>query len=448
MLPVSRFTQFIKQNKLFDASDKLLLAVSGGKDSVLMAHIFNESGLTFGIAHCNFKLRGSDSDADEAFVKTLAESFGAPFYSKAFDTTAISTNEQISIQMAARKLRFEWFEQLRLEFGYNFIALAHHQDDVIETVLLNLTRGTGIAGLHGILPKNGFKIRPLLFLSRQEIDELITNNKIAYREDASNSSVKYARNKIRHQVIPHLKELNPQLAETFTQNSKRFLQVENFLNTYVNKLRKLLFVKQQSGDFHIEISRLQALKSAELLLFELFKPFHFTEQVLSNLSTSWDGNAGKVYQSRTHQLLLDRGILILSPKLENTAYQYVSSRIEPHSIEIKWLGNTFIQSAKALTETAIEKTSSKAFFDSEKLIYPLTIRAWHQGDVFKPFGMHGKKKLSDYFISEKIPSTQKSKIPIVVNGNGDILWVAGYRADDRYKVTATTKKVVTLEIIN
>src|ERR1700761_1181499 len=226
MLPVKNFTDFIEQNKLFGHNSKILAAVSGGMDSVLMPHLLKAAGFNFGIAHCNFQLRGDEALADQQFTKRLAAQLDVPFHTIDFDTKKYAAEKKISIQMAARELRYQWFDQISQQAGYDTIALAHHQNDAIETILLNLTRGTGIAGMHGILPRNGNLVRPLLFLRRDEIDELVKENKLGFVEDSSNASVKYARNKLRHEVIPKLKELNPSLEKTFDNNLRHFRDME------------------------------------------------------------------------------------------------------------------------------------------------------------------------------------------------------------------------------
>jgi tRNA(Ile)-lysidine synthase len=443
MLPVNRFLSFVELNKLFKRTDKILLAVSGGKDSVLMTHLFNETGFAFGIAHCNFKLRGDESDRDEDFTHELAQQVGAPFFSTTFNTRAFVEEHKISVQMAARQLRYDWFEQIRDEYNYDYIALAHHQSDTTETVLLNLVRGTGIAGLHGILPKRQKLIRPLLFLKREEIDTLITENKFPYREDSSNSSTKYARNKLRIDVIPKLKEINPHLEETFETNSRRFKELEDFLKFQTEQLRFEIFKILPSGDASINIEDLKKLQPKSLLLYELFKPYNFSEAVLEDLEKSWDRQPGKVFESATHSLLLDRMALILSPK---TKAEPSSISVPKGESDIKW-GQINVK-VKELDsgDFKLSRENCFAFFDEALLQFPLKLRHWNKGDYFYPFGMKGKKKLSDFFTEKKIPLNAKNSIPILENGNGDVLWIAGYRSDDRYKITEQTKKVIIFEI--
>lgn len=442
MLPIERFKLFVQQSQLFDPSNNILLAVSGGRDSVFLAHLFNAAGYSFGIAHCNFALRGEESDQDEQFTEELANSFNVPFFKIRFDTAAYAKENGISIQMAARELRYQWFEEIRDQAGYHNIALAHHAGDATETVLLNLCRGTGIAGLHGILPKRGTLIRPLLFLTRDEINKFITEQNIPYREDSSNLSSKYARNKIRLEVIPKLKELNEHLDETFEKNSRRFAELEDFLDIQVTELRNRLFKLLPSGATEINTAGLKILKPQHLLLYELFKPFGFNEAVLSDLADQLDGLPGKKFESSTYILWLDRQKLFLNKKSRRQAESLL---ITAGSKETA-LGNIILSYTTAEAEKlVISGNKDLAFFDAEKIKFPLELRPWQEGDYFFPFGMRGKKKISDFFTSLRIPLPEKPAIPLLVNGNGDILWVTGYRQDDRYKVTEQTKKVLIFE---
>ncbi|WP_207424225.1 tRNA lysidine(34) synthetase TilS [Desertivirga brevis] len=438
MLPTDRFLTFIQQQQLFDTRKKVLLAVSGGRDSVLMVKLFNAASLPFGIAHCNFGLRGEESDGDEAFVRELADELQVCFFSVRFDTLDYAADHKLSIQMAARELRHNWLEKIRQDHNYEVIGLAHHGSDVTETVLLNLTRGTGIAGLHGIQAKRANFVRPLLFLKRQDIDDIIRSEAISFREDSSNLSAKYARNKIRLEVIPKLKELNPALDETFERNSRRFGQLEEFLNIQVNELRKVLFKKLPEGTVEIDLQQLKQLEPLELLLFELFRPFGFSENVLADLVATWIGEPGKVYESATHLIVLDRGKLLLEEKLFELAEEVIWSI---DLVKLDFMAKNYERESFDFENVFIEKNREKAFFDESLLQYPLKMRLWNDGDYFFPFGMKGKKKLSDYLRELKIPLTQKKRVPLLVNGNGDILWVIGYRTDDRYRVGPETKKV-------
>ncbi|HEY0054516.1 MAG TPA: tRNA lysidine(34) synthetase TilS [Pedobacter sp.] len=439
MLPVDRFKSFIALHKLFNPSEKVLLAVSGGKDSVLMAHLFNDAGFNFGIAHCNFKLRGDESEEDEWFVEKLSLELNVSFHNTTFDTQRVALDQKISIQMAARDLRYNWFESIRNKFDYDYIALAHHQSDTTETILLNLVRGTGIAGLHGILPKRDNLIRPILFLNRQEIDSIIADCQLPFREDSSNRSTKYARNKLRLEVIPILKELNPNLEDTFEKNSLRFKELEDFLNIRIEALRNDLFQLADDGNIRIKLDDLKKLDPQMLQLYTLFKPYNFSETVLRDLTSVWDGQPGKVFESPTHRLLLDRKSLILNKIMRATDDETLIQQGETISM---WNNLRLIIAERDINEVEIVGSTDQAFFDSELLQFPLKLRHWSKGDYFYPYGMKGKRKLSDFFTSLKVPLTEKNKIGILENGNGDILWVVGYRTDDRYKITAHTKNLL------
>lgn len=440
MLPLERFHSFIQEQVLFEASEAILLAVSGGRDSVLLAHFFKQSGFNFGIAHGNFMLRGAESKEDECFVTGLAKRMEVPFFSTDLDAKAYANTHHISIQMAARDLRYQWLENIRAEFGFRYVALAHHQNDTVETMLLNLTRGTGIAGLHGILPKRGVFIRPMLCFNRDEIDQIIAEMGVNYRDDRSNQSTKYARNKIRLEVIPKLKELNPKLEQTFESNRKRFAELEILLNDRVTELRHSLFKVLENDEFQIELSSLKTLKPLHTLLFGLFHPFGFTEAVLLDLSKSWDGNPGKRFESATHSLVLDRACLFLTPKKVGEANLEVE--INQNDEYVSWGNRQFGISQLPIETVELKKEARLAQVDSRLLQFPLKIRAWRAGDFFHPLGMDGKrKKVSDFFVAQKIPSNHKKQIPIVINGNGDIIFIVGYRMDERYKITSQTQKV-------
>lgn len=443
MLPTERFNHFISQNDLFSHHDRVLAAVSGGMDSVLMAHLFKAAGFNFGIAHCNFQLRGKDADADQQFVQELASQLNVPFHTINFDTRAYAADKKISIQMAARDLRYQWFQKISQQSGYAYIALAHHQNDGIETILLNLTRGTGIAGMHGILPKNGKLVRPLLFLNREEIADIIESNGLAYVEDSSNSSAKYARNKLRLEVIPKLKELNPALEETFEHNLEHFRNLEILLEDKLGELRKELF-EQHGNEIHLSIDAVKKLHPQQLLLFGLLQEFGFNEATVKDMTLSLDKHSGRFFGSDTHTIVLDRQKLILIEKGQEAIAEI---KIEQMTTEARY-GNYQLNILHDDSPLIIKDNPLAASIDTDLLIYPLTIRAWQQSDHFYPLGMKTKKKLSDFFIGEKVPLYEKKQIPLLVNGNGDIIWIGGYRPDERYKVSAKTKKVTIFELVN
>ena len=441
MLPVKRFIQFAQEHILFDAGQPILLTVSGGRDSVLMAHFFKQAGLKFGIAHCNFQLRDTEANRDQDFVARLAQILEVPFHVTSFQTAQYAASQGISIQMAARNLRYQWFENIRTEFNYEAIAVAHHQNDTVETILLNLTRGTGIAGLHGILPKSGHIVRPMLFLNRDEVDALVEQAGIDYVEDSSNASTKYARNKIRHEVIPALKAINPALEQTFEHNLQYFKELEVFLNAQLAKLKVELF-EQRGDDIYIGVAGLKALNPQKLLLYGLLSPYGFNETTIADLITSFDKHSGRMFQSAAYTLVVDREYIILTPAANKLHLSALLNQAE-QKISVGEYQLVQLHDDSALI---VRDNPMATSVDADKLVYPLVLRTRVAGDYFYPLGMKGRKLLSDFFIGEKIPLHHKDKIFLLVNGNGDVIWVAGFRLDDRYKVNTNTKKVVIFEL--
>ena len=440
MFPIRSFEDYIHKNSLFTSDHKILLAVSGGKDSVLMVHLFKLAGYNFGIAHCNFNLRADESQRDESFVKLLANMMDVPFHSVHFETKTYATEHGMSTQMAARDLRYEWFEQVRVQKNYDFIAVAHHQTDAIETVLLNLTRGTGISGLHGILPKRGQIVRPLLFLSRQQIDELIAENAMDFVEDSSNLTDTYARNKIRHHVVPQLKQINARLEQTFQHNIQRFAETELVLQKVVAALRKDLCLIKEDG-VYISIAEIKQLNPQRLLLHELLRPYLFTEPVVEDMIRSFDHQSGTSFYSTTHRLTINRNDLIITEIVQSEQQHLM---IHPAD-QLLNLGQQELH-ISYVESNLYGREPNIAYVDVDKLIFPLVVRYRQDGDKFIPIGMRSFKKLSNFFIDEKVPLPKKDTTPILVNGNGELIWIAGLRQDNRYKVTSTTKKVVIFEL--
>jgi len=344
--------------------------------------------------------------------------------------------------MAARNLRYQWFEQLKQTEGYTVISLAHHQNDTIETILLNLTRGTGIAGLHGILPKNGDLVRPLLFLNRDEISKLIADNEFKYVEDSSNSSTKYARNKLRHEVIPKLKELNPALENTFENNLRHFREMEILLEERVHELKRNILIINDD-ETHIAITAVKKLHPQHLLLYKLLQGYGFNETIVDDIIGSLDKHSGRIFASNTHQLVLNRDHLIIG---RYQTYENQSIKLQPDSHSINFYGYK-LTVLHDDTPLIVADNPMATAVDAALLQYPLTMRGWQQSDYFYPLGMKTRKKLSDFFIGKKVPVSHKKQIPLLVNGNGDIIWIGGYRLDNRYRVTDKTKKVTIFELV-
>jgi len=452
---LNQFCDFISKEKLFSKNDRVVLTVSGGVDSVVMCDLFHKAGFSFGIAHCNFKLRGKESDGDEAFVKSLADKYNVAFHKKSFSTKSYSEKKKISIQMSARDLRYEWLKHLvRQKDGlsqsgakdkaYDCIATAHHMDDSIETFFINLLRGTGIAGLQGVPVRQGNIIRPLLFASKKMIREYAEENKLQWREDSSNFTDKYLRNNIRHYLIPSLKKLNIGFEKTITKELSYFKEAGEIFKKFIEEKKKDI-VEENGKDILLSIKKLKDSGHAETILHEMLRAYDFTPETTALIAQRMYTTAGKKFLSPTYRLIKDRDFLILTPK---------HSEEQEKEFLLKKNQNEFQnENLKLKTEIIIgnlsgikDKSSSVAYLDYSKLDFPLKIRKWKQGDFFYPLGMKGKKKLSDFFIDSKIPINEKDNTWILESSAG-IVWVVGHRIDERYKVERGTKKIFRVALV-
>ncbi len=427
---------YIKQNSLPLPPARLVVGVSGGADSVALLHLLVALGYDCAVAHCNFHLRGAESDRDEAFTAQLAESLQLPFHKTDFDTKTIAAERGISIEMAARDLRYEWFEQLRGKLSAQAIAVAHHTDDMIETLLMNLTRGTGLHGLTGIKPRNGNVIRPLLCVSRQEIEDYLKGKNIAFVTDSSNLEQSCTRNKFRHAVVPLLETINP-AAKTAILNCINHLQeTETLFNTQIEELKNRLLC-----DNAIDIPLLLKEKARNTVLYEILKPYHFNHQTVDDIIQSLTGESGRQFFSPTHRLLKDRDKLIIEKITEK---KDVSIEINQQTASIETPLKMTFRTLPA-REMQIEKDKKKAYFDADRLQFPLTLRHPQAGDSFVPFGMKGRKKLSDYFIDLKYSIIEKENALVLLSGK-DIIWLVGERTDERFRITDATRQVLCVEI--
>ena len=436
-----KLVHFVEEENLFYRDEKILVAVSGGIDSVVLLHLLKQMEIDCAIAHCNFHLRGDESDGDLEFVRDLAEQYGIPFYSKDFDTKEYAAENKQSIEMAARELRYEWFEQLRELLSYQYIAVGHHADDVAETVLINLVRGTGIHGLTGIKSKLGKIIRPLLPFTRMELEAYAKENNLLYREDSTNKETDFVRNKIRHHIIPVLEEINPSIRKTMTENVARFREVEQIYNDVIEENR-LHLVFQRDDQLMISIHRLQELPSPSSHLFEILSPFGFHHRDVKMIAKSLDSISGKRFFSSTHQLLRDRKYLILSnlEEVDQNMYEIEEADCEtdiPIEMEASFINRT--------PDFKFPTSPKIACFDANKLKFPLLIRKWKEGDQFRPIGMKGTKKVSDYFIDKKFSLSDKESTWLLCSGER-IMWIVGHRMDDRFKITDKTTKIYRLEL--
>jgi tRNA(Ile)-lysidine synthase len=437
------FLTFINQQGIDFKNEPTLLAVSGGVDSVVMAHLFYTLGYPAGIAHCNFGLRGAESEADEEFVRSLSGQYDFPFYTERFEVKQMSVPNPISTQMAARTLRYKWFEDIRLNHKYQWIATAHHTNDSIETLILNLARGTGLSGLKGISPKTGNLVRPMLYVSREEILDYATSNNLVWREDSSNASDGYRRNLIRHNIMPVLKQLNPSLEKTFIPTAERLAAADNLLGEYLKSWEKDNVIRQ-GNQLLISIEALSKTTEVDFIIWNVLKSYGFQYSQISAISRGLSGAVGKFFLSATHMLLVDRLWLIVTDRAlwDKDSVTHIQDVEKPHIFDQGIL--YFNDDARELS-----KDKETATVDATKLVFPLTIRKWEVGDAMQPLGMNGKKKnLSDLFIDAKLSRLQKEKIRLLVNGNDEIIWVIGMRLDERYKVQEGVARMLEVRFVN
>jgi tRNA(Ile)-lysidine synthase len=440
---INRFLNYINQNNLFDASEKVLLTVSGGLDSVVLSHLFYTAKLNFDIAHCNFQLRENDSDQDELFVKNLAEQFNVNFHVVKFDTISFQQANGISIQMAARNLRYDWFRILKQKHHYKCIVTAHHANDQAETVLLNLTAGTGLRGVRGIKPKTNDIVRPLLEFTRKELETYAEMHQLIWREDISNASVKYKRNSIRHLVIPELENINPQFITAVNQFSEKISQVELLLNEQV-ELWKLKYCKIQNDLVFIDIKSLELIIYKDLILYELIKEFGFDNTVI--IFESLQSISGKKFISNTHTLVVDRNQLVIS---KNDLTENVYHEIAEFQMELL-INNTKLtfEIIEDFNFNLIDSNKNIAYLDYSKLTFPLIIRNWVFGDYLKPIGMKGKsKKVSDILIDLKIPINIKDNV-LVLECAKELAWLINFRISESFKVEEKCFKVLKISVLN
>ena len=434
---LNELKQHIDINLSFLKGSKILLAISGGIDSIVLTHLCHKLELSFSLAHCNFNLRGKESDADEDFVLQLAEDLDLEVFIESFDTEKYAQDNKRSIQMAARELRYSWFEELAAQLKFDFILTAHHADDNLETFLINFTRGTGLEGLTGIPEVNGKFVRPLLPFSSDDIENYATENHVKWRDDSSNKSVKYLRNKLRHEVIPILKEINPSLLESF-QNTINNLNgtseivadsVDVFLNKTIDSIDKNI-VKYKISEF-------KKLNNPKPYLHETLKEYGFTQW--DDILNLLDAETGKQVFSTSHRLIKNREHLLLSKIQLNNCEEILISEEEN---EVKTpFGVLFFDEANAL----FGRRKNAINVDREALKFPLKLRKWQEGDVFYPLGMTGKKKLSKYFKDEKMSLLDKENTWLLCSEK-EIVWVINWRADNRFRVTENTKHILKIEL--
>ncbi|MDE6507761.1 MAG: tRNA lysidine(34) synthetase TilS [Alistipes sp.] len=441
------FEQYIKENGLLTPDDRVLLTVSGGVDSMVMLALFTQCGYRVGVAHCNFQLRGAESDEDEALVAAEAARRGVECYNRRFDTLAEMERTGESMEMAARRLRYEWFEQLRREHGYTAVAVAHHADDSVETFFINLLRGTGLRGLTGISQQIGRIVRPLTFASRKEILEYAVAHKIPYREDSSNRSTKYLRNKIRLGLIPRIREINPRFTALMRRNIGRLTEAQRFIDHGIERIRREA-VSSEGGIDTIRPDRIDPAFPRGFVIYELLSSaYGFKGDVIDALCRALDQEAtGRRFYSRERTAYVDRGTIVVAPIADDDP---CTCEVGPDAVR-SYCGNAVLYYERTDIDTIKDfgVPEQIAQIDADKLQYPLTLRRWQEGDWFVPFGMTGRKKVSDYLTDAKVSAAEKQRQFVLLSG-GEIVWLVGRRIDDRYRLTDQTENVlrITKEIV-
>lgn len=427
------FKAHINQKLPFLKEKKLLVAISGGMDSVALTQLCYQSNLKISLAHCNFNLRGKESDEDEAFVLQLAEDMELEVFVESFDTETYAQDHKLSIQMAARELRYTWFEELANQLHYDYILTAHHADDNLETFFINLSRGTGLDGLVGIPEINGKLIRPLLLFSREDIELFVEKSNLKWREDSSNAATKYLRNKLRHEVIPKLKEMNPQLLQNFNKTQSNLREGADFIESVTETIFYEVVDKIEDETIYFNVEKIKDRPHPKANLYQLLKNYGFSQW--NDVADLLNAQTGKYVQSQTHRLLRNRDHLILFRNIESAQ---VNIQVFEADTQVQTpMGILSVENKNLMGESSNETV----YVDKDLLKFPLTVRHWENGDYFYPFGMKGKKKLSKFFKDEKYSTLEKENALVICSDN-NIVWILNKRLDNRFKVTESTKNIL------
>jgi tRNA(Ile)-lysidine synthase len=445
------FQESIKKGRLFSTRDRLLVATSGGMDSVVLCELCFQSGYDFLLAHANFQLRGAESQRDETFVRELAEKYGKEGLIKKFETEQFAIQNKVSIQVAARELRYAWFHEL-LQAGPLagptglpvYILTAHHLDDNIETMLMNFFKGTGIAGLKGMAPKQGRIIRPLLFIKKEELKEFAKSAYLKWVEDSSNASDDYTRNYLRHQVLPAIQKIYPEATSNLADNMDRFRDIEILYRQAVDR-NKSNWMKKKGPEFHIPVLRLKKSGACSTMLYEMIKDFHFSSAQVKEAVRLLESESGKYIQSPTHRLIRNREWLILAPLDETIAETIL---VEKPVDRLAYGGQILrftLSNRDPARKLEFSGDPKMILLDADKIHYPLLLRKWKPGDYFYPLGMGKKKKIARFLIDNKVSQTEKSKVFVLEMGK-KILCLPGLRIDDRFKISDATKKILKIEM--
>jgi tRNA(Ile)-lysidine synthase len=433
-----RFIEYSRQQQLFTTGTRVLLAVSGGIDSMVMAHLFREAGADHAIAHCNFSLRGEESDRDEKFVVSYAGKRKIRCFTTRFDTLGYTASKHISVQMAARELRYNWFDTLIEKEGFDSVAVAHNLNDNIETFFINLLRGTGLNGLTGMSPRHNNVIRPLLFATRSEIDAFASGEKIKFREDSSNAEVKYTRNRIRIKVLPEIEKVNANFVAAISETMTHLDSSSKLIDIYIGGIHSELF--RFSGDgTEADVGGLRLLAPASAHIYELFKRYGLSPQQTEEMIALLDSSPGKYILTSTHRLLRDRGRILINLRNDDQPPSYVFFSVD----EMRLSGLFTEVRITGPSDDPIPHSRLTACVDLSLVDFPVTVRRWKPGDRFEPLGMTQLKKISDFLIDMKVPVTEKEKVLLLLSGD-KVMWVMGYRIDNRFRITESTGRTLTM----
>lgn len=439
---VNKVIAFVEEHKLFDKNQTIIIGVSGGADSIALLSILNNEGYKCVAAHCNFHLRGEESDRDMLFVTDYCNQNNIELVTTHFKTEEYAKEKHISIEMAARDLRYTWFHNLLAEYNTNVLAIAHHSDDVIETFFINLLRGTGLHGLTGIKPKNGEIVRPLLCLSRSEILDYLSETHQSFVTDSSNNTNDYLRNKIRNVVIPEFVKASPTAKKTILKTIKNLRASEIYQDSEIEKIRENVEIKKTEVTKY-DLSSIVTSSNCKLLLFELLRPYNASEVIIQSILESGLQSSGLVFYTNGYKLIKSRQFLEVIP---NESAPFNESYYIEEINKVAHLPIPMQFEVIGIEKLEIVKDKTHCYLDMSKLEFPLRIRHWAEGDFFVPFGKNNRKKLSDFFINEKMSLQEKEQCLLLTNANNDIIWVIGRRADNRFKVTEKTETVLQITI--
>lgn len=441
---LKQFIAFVNKEQLFTKGEGLLLAVSGGVDSVVLCELCSQAGYDFVIAHCNFQLRGEESTRDEQFVQSLGKKYNKQVLVKQFDTLAYAEQQKVSIQVAARDLRYAWFNEIasgKKPVASGAILTAHHLDDNVETLLMKFFKGTGMAGLHGILPKQGKLVRPLLFAKKEELLQFAQQHQLQWVEDSSNALDKYARNYLRHQVIPSLQQLYPEVVTNLADNINRFREAEILYQQAVEQHKKKL-LEYKGEEIHIPVLKLKKTAPLHTIVYEISKAYGFSPAQVPDMVRLLDSDSGRYVASASHRIIRNRNWLIIAPVAAEAAKHIL---VEEKDTSVSFAIGTLQFTHEHTHHSPLTTHHSIACIDSKQLHFPLLLRPWKAGDYFYPLGMQKKKKLARFLTDQKLSKTAKEQV-WVLESQKRIIWVIGMRIDDRFKITDATKTILQIEL--